>query len=110
MVEPTTIIPLLNAQQQGMAGLAHGAALMPELAQASTRELALHLLRQEARQVQKPEPGKGSAQVDDGDGHAGSHAETPQRQRERPSGEGQGSGDAPSSASPLVGNLLNVKV
>ena len=45
MVEPTTIIPLLNAQQQGMVGLAHGFALMPELAQASARELALQLLR-----------------------------------------------------------------
>ena len=107
MVEPTTIIPLLNAQQQGMAGLAHGAALMPELAQASTRELALHLLRQEARQVQKPEPGKNSAQVDDSGGNGGDTA-SPRRERKRQ--EEPPSGEAPSSGSPLVGNLLNVKV
>lgn len=106
MVESTTIIPLLNAQQQGMAGLTHGVILMPELAQASARELALHLLRQEARQVQKPDQGKGSAQVDDNEARNGSSADTPPRQRKKkaPSSEAQ------ASASPLVGNVLNLKV
>ena len=108
MVEPTTIIPLLNAQQQGMVGLAHGFALMPELAQASARELALQLLRQEALPVQKPESGKGSAQVDDGDDRPGSSSDTPRRERRR-KGESP-SDEASPSSSPLVGNLLNVKV
>lgn len=108
MVEPTTIVPLLNAQQQGMAGLVHGFALMPELAQASARELALHLLRQEARQVQKPEQGKGSAQVDGGDDQGGFSSDTPRRERRRK--DEPPSDEASPSSSPLVGNLLNVKV
>lgn len=108
MVESTSIIPLLNAQQQGMAGQAHGVILIPELAQASARELALHLLRQEARQVQKPDQGKASAQVDDGEARNGSSADTPRRERKK--GETSPSDEAQVSASPLVGNLLNLKV
>lgn len=113
MVEPSTIIPLLNAQQLSMAGLAHGAAVMPEMAQASARELALHLLRQESKQVQKTEAGKNSALVDEeGGGNAGggAFAETPRRERERDETGDTGESGAPSSAKPLVGNLLNVKV
>ncbi|MCH5277566.1 MAG: hypothetical protein J1E80_06985 [Desulfovibrionaceae bacterium] len=106
MVEASTIIPLLNAQQQGMTGLAHGVILIPELAQASTRELALHLLRQEARQVQKPAQSKGSAQVDDGEARNHSSADTHPRERKK----SEKASEAPVSASPLVGNLLNVKV
>ena len=106
MVESTTIIPLLNAQQQGMAGLAHGVILMPELAQASARELALQLLRQEARQVQKPDQSKGSAQVDDGEARNGSSADTPPRERKKKTA----SSETQVSASPLVGNVLNLKV
>ena len=108
MVESTTIIPLLNAQQQGMAGLAHGVILIPELAQASARELALHLLRQESRQVQKPDQSKASAQVDDGEARNGSSADTPPRERKK--NETAPSSESQASASPLVGNVLNLKV
>lgn len=108
MVEPTTIIPLLNAQQQGMAGLAHGAALMPELAQASARQLALQLLRQEAHQVQKPVSGKSSTQVDDGGGNADGETGSPRRERKQR--DESPPDEASASAKPLVGNLLNVKV
>lgn len=110
MVEQSTIIPLLNAQQLSAVQLAHGAAVMPEIAQASTRELALHLLRQEARQIQKTEAGTLSTLVDGEDGgNSGAFAETPGRDRGK-AREEEDSGGAPSSGRPLVGNLLNVKV
>lgn len=113
MVEQSTIIPLLNAQQLGMSALAHGAAVMPEMAQATAKELALNLLRQESRQVQKPEKSTDATLVDEegggsNGGTAGFRAGTRRSGGDAEAGDKQD--DAPSSASPLVGNLLNVKV
>ena len=38
-MEPT-IIPILNAQQQGMSSWAHGVNVLPEMAQANAQNLA----------------------------------------------------------------------
>lgn len=108
MVETSTI-PLLNAQQLSMANLVHGALIMPELAQASTHELALRLLHQEARQVNKPDGGSQSELVagEDSGGRSGGGG-TPFRRRDA---EEKDTDESPSpSDNPLVGKLLNVKV
>ncbi len=99
-----TIIPLLNAQQLSMSGLAHHAAVRPEAAQAIAGELALALLRQEAQEVQRTEPGSLSDMVSDREGGGGGFAQ-PHQHRKEPREEEQNP-----SPKPLVGNLLNVKV
>ena len=43
-MEPT-IIPILNAQQQGMSSWAHGVNVLPEMAQANAQNLALQMLK-----------------------------------------------------------------
>ena len=53
-MEPT-IIPILNAQQQGMSSWAHGVNVLPEMAQANAQNLALQMLKQQKEQVQAPE-------------------------------------------------------
>lgn len=112
MVEESTI-PLLNAQQLGMANLARGALLMPELTQHLTRDLALNLMRQQAKQVSKTQDSNHSSQVDADDGQQSSAflPHSGHRPREQASQEND---DDPTlshqSDNPLVGNLLNVKV
>ena len=41
-----TIIPILNAQQQGMSSWAHGVNVLPEMAQANAQNLTLQMLSQ----------------------------------------------------------------
>lgn len=53
-MEPT-IIPILNAQQQGMSSWAHGVNVLPEMAQANAQNLALQMLKQQKEQIQAPE-------------------------------------------------------
>lgn len=112
MVEESTI-PLLNAQQLGMANLARGALLMPELSQHLTRDLALNLMRQQARQVNKAQDSNHSSHVDEEGGgqQSGFMAHSGRRQHEQPA---QDADDEPSTSqhsdNPLVGKLLNVKV
>ncbi len=102
-----TVIPLLNAQQLSMQGLAQGAITRPETAQALTQQLALDLLRQDAEKVEKPEIGAKSGMVgDDEGGGAAFGGEAGQRERRQPQEEPE---EAPVS-NPLVGKLLNVKV
>jgi hypothetical protein len=102
------IIPLLNAQQLSMLWLGHDAAVRPEAAQVMARDLALHLLQQEAKQIEKPGGSNRSVPVGDEGGGSGSHsAELSQREKHEKKTD-----DDPPSASPepLVGNLLNIRI
>lgn len=102
-----TVIPLLNAQQLSMSGLAQAALLRPEAAQAMTSKLALDLMREDADKVEKPEAGAKSGLVSDDEGGGNAFFSDSQRDRQAPQEEGDEPG---ATSNPLVGNLLNVKV
>ncbi len=98
-------IALLYAQQLSTAKVATDASLMPEMAQAAAKNLAQEMIRQEAREVQKPVESQNSSSVDDEakeKGGSGSFLFQHKEKKEEQS--------APSSDNPLVGNLLNVKI
>ncbi len=98
-------IPLLFAQQIAVAKVASDASHMPEMAQAAAKNVTQEMLRQEAREVQKPEESQGSSGVDDEpkeEGHSNAFLFQQKEKKEEPS--------APSSDNPLVGNLLHVKI
>jgi hypothetical protein len=104
------IVPLLNAQQLSMIWLGHEAAVRPEAAQVVARDLALDLLRQEARQIEKPGASNRSMTIgDDGGSSGGQSADLPRREKSGKK-DTDGNGEPPASPKPLVGNLLNVRV
>lgn len=93
-MEPT-IIPILNAQQQGMSSWAHGVNVLPEMAQANAQNLALQMLKQQKEQVQAPEESGHSSQVSDREkGNGGTMAGTAswrtENAAERPHGKRRG--------------------
>ena len=102
------IIPLLNAQQLSMIGLAHDVAMRPEVSQAAAREMALALLRQEAKQVEKSGAGDRSTAVHEDNGTGGRQAGSFRREKRHSDPDADENSASPQN--PLVGNLLNVTV
>lgn len=106
-IDPTMAV--LYAQTNFAARFSHDAAVAPHTASAMSRIMAEEMARQEQQQVQKTEK-TGEMQVGDDEGSAGQGHSFGSRRRQRqlvPEAES----DAPSlSDTPLVGNLLNVKV
>ena len=109
-MEPT-IIPILNAQQQGMSSWAHGVNVLPEMAQANAQNLALQMLKQQKEQVQAPEESGHSSQVSDREkGNGGTWREPRHGERKtQPKDLTENAGDIRPSENPLVGKLLNVR-
>lgn len=105
-----TIIPILNAQQQGMSSWAHGVNVLPEMAQANAQTLALHLLKQQSEQVQAPEESKHSSQVSDREKGNGNPArEQRRRDRRGKMAAAEEPDEARPGDNPLIGKLLNVR-
>lgn len=106
-IDPTMAV--LYAQTNFAARFSHDAAVAPHTASAMSRIMAEEMARQEKQQIQKTEK-IGEMQVgDDGQGEGQGHS-FGSRRRQRQFVQDADS-DAPSlSDTPLVGNLLNVKV
>ena len=104
-----TLIPLLHAQNQSVSNLICNVAVGPEAAQALTGQLAMHLMRQEAKQIHKPDPSNRANAVNDENGSAGqSQHGGSKREHKKPLPEPNPEPSA--SLNPMIGNLLNVKV
>ena len=105
-----TIIPILNAQQQGISPWVNEVNVLPEMAQANAQNLALQMLRQQKEQVQAPEESRQSSQISDKEkGNGGARQELSPRKRKPPNEEAAEDAASPRpSENPLVGNLLNV--
>jgi len=89
--------------------MSNPAAVAPQASAAMSRVLAAAMAKQEQQQVSQAEPGSQTALSPDAD-----HRETPHfgsRRRKRPPQPAEEKDDSPGEApSPLIGNLLNIKV
>ncbi|MGE9985410.1 hypothetical protein [Desulfovibrio sp. SGI.169] len=95
---------VLYAQTGLAAPLANAAVVAPQASLAMSRVLAAEMARQEQQQIEKTEKTEEPNISPDGRGGA----RFGNRRRRRPPREAEG--DEPRVSSPLVGNLLNVKV
>ena len=100
------IMPLVYVQDMGpTAKLAHDAAIRPEVAMA--KAMAEEMLREQTKQVEKPQDTEPSTVIADED--KGSGAQDPQHQgrRQRQKDEED---TPPQNLDPFVGKLINRKV
>ena len=101
---------LLYAQTGMAAPLAHNAAVAPQAAHAMTSLLAQETAQQERQQVQKADKTDG-ASVGEREGRGGQSFSSGRRAPSHDAEEEKAvEQDAPEQTSPLVGNLLNIKV
>ena len=104
-----TTMAVLYAQSGLSTAVANAAAVAPQAAVAMSRVLAAEQARMERQQVEKSEKTDGPGIQPDG--HGGSSWFGSRRWRgRRMAQEAEEADEARPSASPLVGNLLNVKV
>lgn len=102
------IIPLLNAQQQGMAPYAVAALVKDDVAAQTTQVIAKQTIQEESEQLGKIVENQNASMVTD---EKEGEAETPtphQKKKQREPLEDVET--APSYHNPLAGNLLNEKV
>lgn len=99
---------VLYAQTGLAAPLANAAAVAPQASLAMSRVLAAEMARQEQQQIEKIEKAEGPNITPDGRG--GGNAQFGSRRRKRPPLYDAEDDEPRASPSPLVGNLLNVKV
>ncbi|WP_022654962.1 hypothetical protein [uncultured Desulfovibrio sp.] len=99
---------VLYAQTGLAAPLANAAAVAPQASLAMSRVLAAEMARQEQQQIEKTEKTESPNIVPDGRG--GGNAHFGSRRRRRPPLHEAEDDESRASSSPLVGNLLNVKV
>lgn len=102
----------LYAQTGLAAPLAHSADVAPHAAAAMSRSLAEEMARLESQQVEKTEKKKEGSRVgpDGRQGQGGGMFGSRRRKRVPFPGAADGEDDARPSGSPLIGNLLNVKI
>ena len=106
-IDPT--IAVLYAQTGYTARVAHDAATGPYAAGAMSRHMAEETAKLERNQVQSTEDTEGTLIAKDGSQQRGSQFGS--RRRNRPQSEAEAENETPSlSDTPLVGNLLNLKV
>ncbi|MBD5626744.1 MAG: hypothetical protein HDQ90_04525 [Desulfovibrio sp.] len=104
-----TTMAVLYAQSGLSTSVANAAAVAPQASLAMSRVLAAEQARMERQQVEKSEKTDGPDIQPDG--HHGSSWFGSRRWRgRRPPPEAEEPDEARPSASPLVGNLLNVRV
>lgn len=101
-----TTMAVLYAQS-GLSNQANVAMVAPQASLAVTRMLAIESMRQERQQVAKGEKTEGATVGKDGGGNKGLFGS--RRRMRRVAQEQEADGERP-SPSPIVGNLLNVKV
>lgn len=99
---------VLYAQTGLAAPLANAAAVAPQASLAMSRVLAAEMARQEQQQIEKTEKAEGPNITPDG--RDGGNAQFGSRRRKRPPLYDAEDDEPRASPSPLVGNLLNVKV
>ena len=97
---------VLYAQTSLATSVSNAAAVAPQASAAMSRVIAAALAKQEQQQVTRTEPGSQTALSPDANHQGAPHFGSRRRRRpppepETPSGE---------TSSPLVGNLLNIKV
>lgn len=97
---------VLYAQTGLAAPLANAAVVAPQASLAMSRVLAAEMARQEQQQIEKTEKTEGPNISPDGRGNSANFGS---RRRKRPPLR-EAENNEPPSCSPLVGNLLNVKV
>ncbi len=102
---------LLYAQTGMAAPLAHNAAVAPQAAHTMTSLLAQETAVLERQQVQKSEHADG-ASIGDKEERSGQQFSASARRRAQKddADEAAADDDAPEAGSPLLGNLLNLKV
>lgn len=101
-----TTMAVLYAQTGLAAPMANAAAVGPQASLAMSRMLAAEMARQEQQQIEKIEKTEEPKITPDGRDQRGYFGS---RRRKRPSPASEKE-DQPLQVSPLVGNLLNVKV
>jgi hypothetical protein len=99
---------VLYAQTALATPIASSAAVAPQAALAMSRVLAAEMAKQEHQHVEKSEKTDGTRVSDDSGGKR--RAPFGSRRSRRAPRAGNAGEDAAPAASPLVGNLLNVKV
>ena len=104
-------IAILYAQTGLAAPLVNAATTGPQAAAAMSRMLAAEMARQEQQQVNKAEPQTEDAKVSpDAQRQNNGQIFGNRRKRRRPFQPAPEDDEARPSASPLVGNLLNLKI
>lgn len=100
---------VLYAQTSLATSMSNAAAVAPQASAAMSRVLAAAMAKQEQQQVAQAEPGGKTALSPDAD-----HHEAPQfgsrRKKRAPQPEEEKDASPGEATSPLVGNLLNIKV
>lgn len=99
-----TTMAVLYAQS-GLSNQANVAMVAPQASLAMTRVLAAEAMRQERQQVEKSDKTEKSGIQPDKDGRGGFFQSRKRARREKAGEEKEALG-----TSPLVGNLLNVKI
>lgn len=103
-IEP--IMPLVLVQDMGpTAKLAHDASVRPEAAQAMARVMAEELLREESKQVHKPEAGAQSDAIADENARDGAQQQFSGKRHKRQEEE-----EPPPAGHPFIGKLVDKKV
>lgn len=98
---------VLYAQTSLATSLSNAAAVAPQASVAMSRVLAAAMAKQEQEQVTQAEPGHQTTLTPDAD-HRGAPQFGSRRRRRPPQPEQKAETSEPTS--PLVGNLLNIKV
>lgn len=101
-----TTMAVLYAQS-GLSNQANVAMVAPQASMAMTRVLAAEAMRQERMQVEKGEKTEEANINKDGGGRRGLFMSRRQARRER---DADSTVETASPKSPIIGNLLNVKV
>lgn len=101
-----TTMAVLYAQS-GLSNQANVAMVAPQASLAMTRVLAAEAMRQERMKVEKGEKTEESNVNKDGGGNRGLFMSRRRARRER---HMEGNEEQPMVKSPIIGNLLNVKV
>lgn len=101
---------VLYAQTNLAAPFANAAAVAPQASMAMSRVLAAEMARQEQQQIEKTEKTEDSAVLPDGRNGGNAYFGSRRRTRQPLSEASPQDEDVRASASPLVGNLLNLKV
>jgi hypothetical protein len=99
---------VLYAQTGLATSLTNAAAVAPQASVAMSRVLAAEMARQEQQQIAKSEPGSQTTLTPDKEHNSG--PQFGNRRRRRPPPQPEPEESSQETSSPLVGNLLNIKV
>lgn len=104
MIDPT--VPLLNAQQQGMAPLVNALTTRAEVIAQASQTIVAELIEDESKKLEKVADDPTASTVTDREHHSQEFVEQ-ERDRREPEQDVE---TAPSYHNPMAGHLLNTKV